>query len=43
MRTFYDEKSVIDFGYELSSYLFENSVITLSGDLGAGKTTFTKE
>lgn len=42
MRTFYDEKSVIDFGDELSSYLFENSVITLSGDLGAGKTTFTK-
>lgn len=42
MKTFYDEKSMIDFGEKLVSYLFPNALITLTGDLGAGKTTFTK-
>lgn len=30
------------FGEEISKFLFEGSVITLDGDLGAGKTTLTK-
>ena len=42
MKTFFDEKSMIDFGEKLVSYLKPNTVITLTGDLGAGKTTFTK-
>jgi len=42
MKTFYDEESMIAFGEKLASYLFENAIITLTGDLGAGKTTFTK-
>lgn len=29
-------------GEEISKFLFEDSVITLDGDLGAGKTTLTK-
>lgn len=42
MKTFFDEESMIAFGEELVSYLKPNSLITLTGDLGAGKTTFTK-
>lgn len=42
MKIFYDEKSMMDFGEKLASYLFENAVVTLTGDLGVGKTTFTK-
>lgn len=42
MKTFFNEKSMIDFGEKLVSYLKPNTVITLTGDLGAGKTTFTK-
>lgn len=42
MKIFYDEQTMIDFGEKLVSYLFENAVVTLTGDLGAGKTTFTK-
>jgi len=32
----------IKLGEFISTYLFPNSVLTLTGDLGAGKTTFTK-
>lgn len=38
-------KSSIDmtrFGFIMTKYLFPNDVIALTGDLGAGKTTFTK-
>lgn len=42
MKTFYDEESMINFGEKLVSYLFPNALMTLTGDLGAGKTTFTK-
>ena len=31
-----------DFGYKLGSLAFPNMLITLEGDLGAGKTTMTK-
>lgn len=40
--TFNDEESMIKFGEKLVKYLFPNAVITLTGELGAGKTTFTK-
>lgn len=33
---------MIKFGEILSKYMYRNLVITLNGDLGAGKTTFTK-
>ena len=42
MITFYNETDMIDFGEKLAGLLFPNSIITLQGDLGAGKTTFTK-
>ncbi len=42
MITFYNELDMIDFGEKLAHLLFPNSIITLQGDLGAGKTTFTK-
>ena len=37
-----DEKSSIAFGKTLGELLEKNDVITLNGDLGAGKTTITK-
>ncbi len=40
--TFNDEESMIKFGERLVKHLFPNAVITLTGELGAGKTTFTK-
>lgn len=42
MITFYNELDMIDFGEKLAGLLFPNCIITLQGDLGAGKTTFTK-
>lgn len=32
----------LELGKKIASYLFKGSVITLKGDLGAGKTSFTK-
>ncbi|MDD8048488.1 MAG: tRNA (adenosine(37)-N6)-threonylcarbamoyltransferase complex ATPase subunit type 1 TsaE [Thomasclavelia sp.] len=37
-----NEKQTIELGYKLGSLIKPHSLITLSGDLGAGKTTFTK-
>ena len=37
-----DEESLIDVGRKLGKYLFPDAIITLRGDLGAGKTTLTK-
>lgn len=42
MITFQTEKEMIDFGERLSKLMFPNFILTLEGDLGAGKTTFTK-
>ncbi len=42
MITFYNEEDMINFGEKLAHSLFPNCIITLQGDLGAGKTTFTK-
>ena len=42
MVTFYNEEDMIAFGETLAKYLFPGSILTLQGDLGAGKTTFTK-
>lgn len=42
MLTFKTEQEMIDFGEKLATLLFPNAIITLQGDLGAGKTTFTK-
>lgn len=42
MLTFDNESDMIDFGEKLATYLFPGAVVTLEGDLGAGKTTFTK-
>lgn len=42
MFSFKSEKEIIDFGEKLATYLFPGAIITLEGDLGAGKTTFTK-
>lgn len=36
------ENDMIKLGYKIGEKLNKNSVITLSGDLGAGKTTLTK-
>lgn len=36
----HDQKETTEFGRFLAPFLFPQSVITLSGDLGAGKTTF---
>jgi tRNA threonylcarbamoyladenosine biosynthesis protein TsaE len=33
---------MIDLGYQIGKHLFPNALITLTGDLGAGKTTLTK-
>lgn len=35
-------EDTIKFGNKLAQYLQEGDIITLEGDLGAGKTTFTK-
>lgn len=37
-----NKDETIKLGEFISTYLFPNSVLTLTGDLGAGKTTFTK-
>jgi len=42
MITFQSEQEMIDFGEKLSKLMFPNFILTLEGDLGAGKTTFTK-
>ncbi len=42
MKTFKSEEEMISFGEKLALYLFPGAVLTLEGDLGAGKTTFTK-
>ena len=42
MITFNNEKDMIDFGEKLSHLMFGGFILTLDGDLGAGKTTFTK-
>ena len=42
MITFDNEKDMIDFGEKLSQLMFGGFILTLDGDLGAGKTTFTK-
>lgn len=42
MVTFVSEKEMIDFGESLAKLLFPGTIITLEGELGAGKTTFTK-
>ena len=44
MREFYTNNSdeTIAFGYQMGKLLKPNDVILLAGDLGAGKTTFTK-
>lgn len=42
MLTFTSEKEMIDFGEKLAKHLFPGSILTLEGELGAGKTTFTK-
>ena len=42
MITFDNEKDMIDFGEKLSRLMFGGFILTLDGDLGAGKTTFTK-
>lgn len=39
---FQNEQDMIDFGEKLAKHLFPNAIITLDGDLGVGKTTFTK-
>ena len=42
MITFSSEEEMIDFGETLSKKMFDGFILTLDGDLGAGKTTFTK-
>lgn len=42
MITFHSEQDMIDFGERLANLLFPGAVLTLEGELGAGKTTFTK-
>ena len=42
MITFDNEKDMINFGERLSRLMFGGFILTLDGDLGAGKTTFTK-
>lgn len=37
-----NEEETIDLGKKIAKYLFKGSIITLTGDLGAGKTTFVK-
>lgn len=38
-----NEAEMIAFGKRIGETIFPHSIITLTGDLGAGKTTFTKE
>ncbi len=42
MITFQSEQEMIDFGEQLAKHMFAGFVMTLEGELGAGKTTFTK-
>lgn len=42
MITFQNEQDMIDFGEKLTSYMFPGFIVTLEGELGAGKTTLTK-
>lgn len=42
MVTCHDEKEMIAFGEKIGSLIFPHSIITLTGELGAGKTTLTK-
>lgn len=42
MITFQNEKDMIDFGVSLASHMFAGFILTLEGELGAGKTTLTK-
>ncbi len=42
MLTFHNEADMIAFGEKLGKALESHSVITLTGELGAGKTTLTK-
>ena len=45
MKIIINKKNVnetISLGEKIAKFLFKGSVITLNGDLGAGKTTFTK-
>ena len=37
-----NEAEMIAFGKRIGETIFPHSIITLTGDLGAGKTTFTK-
>ena len=41
-KTFKTEEEMIHFGEVLSKHMFPNFILTLEGDLAAGKTTFTK-
>lgn len=41
-RIIYSAQEMIDFGEKLGRELEKNMIITLEGDLGAGKTTITK-
>lgn len=38
----HNEEETISLGYKIGCLIKPNSLITLNGDLGAGKTTFTK-
>jgi len=42
MITFHSEQDMIHFGEQLALHMFPGFILTLQGDLGAGKTTFTK-
>lgn len=42
MITFQNEQDMIRFGEKLAQYMFAGFILTLDGDLGAGKTTLTK-
>lgn len=42
MITFQNEQDMIRFGEKLAQYMFSGFILTLDGDLGAGKTTLTK-
>ena len=42
MFTFFNEEEMMNFGEKLSSLLKPGSLLTLDGELGVGKTTFTK-
>lgn len=42
MITFQSEQDMINFGEQLAQHMFAGFVVTLEGELGVGKTTFTK-